>query len=77
MTSAMLRLGVALDLATPMPFSGCSLPSLCRLSNVVILASRLRLPTCDPQKFHFQSELVPDDLPTLANDVKGLHAATR
>ena len=45
MTSAILRLGVALDLAIPMPFSGCSLPSLCRLSNVVILASRPRLPT--------------------------------
>jgi hypothetical protein len=28
-----------------MPFSGCSFPSLCRLSNVVILASRPRLPT--------------------------------
>jgi hypothetical protein len=45
MTSARLRLGVALDLAIPMPFSGCSFPSLCRLSNVVILASRPRLPT--------------------------------
>jgi hypothetical protein len=41
----MLRLGVALDLAIPIPFSGCSFPSLCRLSNVVILASRPRLPT--------------------------------
>jgi hypothetical protein len=28
-----------------MPFSGCSFPSLGRLSNVVILASRPRLPT--------------------------------
>ncbi len=45
MTSASLRLGVALDLAIPIAFSGCSLPSLCRLSNVVILASRPRLPT--------------------------------
>ena len=45
MTSAMLRLGVCVDLAIPIPFSGCSLPSLCRLSNVVILASRPRLPT--------------------------------
>jgi len=41
----MLRLGVALDLAIPIPFSGCSFPSLSRLSNVVILASRPRLPT--------------------------------
>jgi hypothetical protein len=41
----MLRLGVCFDLAIPIPFSGCSLPSLCRLSNVVILASRPRLPT--------------------------------
>jgi len=41
----MLRLGVCVDLAIPMPFSGCSLPSLCRLSNVVLLASRPRLPT--------------------------------
>jgi hypothetical protein len=41
----MLRLGVALDLAIPIPFSGCSFPSLYRLSNVVILASRPRLPT--------------------------------
>lgn len=45
MTSASLRLGVSLDLAIPMPFSGWSLPSLCRLSNVVILAFRPRLPT--------------------------------
>jgi hypothetical protein len=45
MTSAMLRLGVCVDLAIPMPFSSCSLPSLCRLSNVVLLASRPRLPT--------------------------------
>ena len=45
MTSAMLRLGVCFDLAIPIPFSGCSCPSLCRLSNVVILASRPRLPT--------------------------------
>jgi hypothetical protein len=41
----MLRLGVCVDLAIPIPFSGCSFPSLCRLSNVVILASRPRLPT--------------------------------
>ena len=45
MTSANLRLGVAFDLAIPMPFSGWSIPSLCRLSNVVILAFRPRLPT--------------------------------
>jgi hypothetical protein len=45
MTSAILRLGVGFDLAIPIPFSGCSFPSLCRLSNVVILASRPRLPT--------------------------------
>ena len=45
MTSASLRLGVTLDLAIPMPFSGCLLLALYRLSNVVILASRPRLPT--------------------------------
>ena len=45
MTSAMLRLGVCFDLAIPIPFSGRSCPSLCRLSNVVSLASRPRLPT--------------------------------
>ena len=33
--------------------------------------------TCDPQKLHFQSELVPADLLTLANDMKELHAAAR
>jgi hypothetical protein len=45
MTSAILRLGVCFDLAILMPFSGCSRPSLCRLSNTVLLASRPRLPT--------------------------------
>ena len=32
---------------------------------------------CDPQKLHFQSELVPADLLTLANDMQELHTAAR
>ncbi len=30
---------------------------------------------CDPQIFHFRPQLASANLPTLANDVKGLHAA--
>ena len=33
--------------------------------------------TCDPQKLHFQSKLIPANLLTFANDVAELHATAR
>ena len=37
----------------------------------------VRSSTCDPQKFHFQSEPVPADPLILANDVEELRATAR
>ena len=33
--------------------------------------------TCDPHQWHFQSALLPADLPTLANDMEERHAVAR
>jgi hypothetical protein len=67
---------ICIDFEKQMVFRTRRLIRVCRVRCSRSIFCVLCLP-CDTQKLHFQLELLPADLLTLANDMTELHAAAR